>query len=76
MCPSSWELYVDDFTFFGSYLAHLEPEQEQFEVWEIVVWQIIITIIANFINFKQLEPLQEFQLFLQNKIKKSQFCVI
>ena len=32
MCPSSWELYVDDFTFFGSYLAHLEPELELFEV--------------------------------------------
>ena len=35
-------------------LAHLEPELELFEVWEIVVLQIIITIIANVINFKQL----------------------
>ena len=35
-------------------LAHLEPELEPFEVWEIMVQQIIITIIANVINFKQL----------------------
>ena len=26
MCPSSWKLYLDDFPFFGSSLAHLEPE--------------------------------------------------
>ena len=35
-------------------LAHLEPELELFEVWELMVLQIIITIIANVINFKQL----------------------
>ena len=35
-------------------LAHLEPELELFEVWEIMVLQIIITFIANVINFKQL----------------------
>ena len=51
MCPSSWKLYVDDFPFFGSSIAHLEPELELFEVWEINVRQIII--IANGINFKQ-----------------------
>ena len=32
MCPSSWKLYLDDFPFFGSSLAHLEPELELFEV--------------------------------------------
>ena len=42
MCPSSWNLYVDGFPFFGSSLAHIEPELELFEVWEIVVLQIII----------------------------------
>ena len=31
--------------------AYLEPELELFEVWEIRVLQIIITIIANVINF-------------------------
>ena len=36
------------------FLAHLEPELELFEVWEIIVLQITITIIANVINFKQL----------------------
>ena len=35
-------------------LAHLKPELELFEVWEMMVLQIIITIIANVINFKQL----------------------
>ena len=35
-------------------LAHIEPELELFEVWEIMVPQIINTIIANVINFKQL----------------------
>ena len=35
-------------------LAHLELELELFEVWEIMVPQIIITIITNVINFKQL----------------------
>ena len=48
MCPSSWKLYVDDFPFFSSSLACLEPELELFEVWEINVRQIII--IANGIN--------------------------
>ena len=49
MCPSSWKLYLDYFLFFGSYQAHLEPGLELFEVWEIMVRQIIITIIANVI---------------------------
>ena len=34
MCPSSWKLYVDDFLFLGSPLAHLELELELFEVWD------------------------------------------
>ena len=51
MCLSSSKLYLDDFPFFGSSLACLEPELELFEVWEINVRQIII--IANGINFKQ-----------------------
>ena len=42
MCPSSWKLYEDDFPFFGSSLARLEPEPELYEVWEINVLQIII----------------------------------
>ena len=46
MCPSSWKLYVDDFPLFGSSVAHLEPELELFKVWEKLVRQIIITIIA------------------------------
>ena len=29
------------------FLAHLEPELELFEVWDIMLLQIIITIIAN-----------------------------
>ena len=48
MCPSSWKLYVDDFPFFSSSLACLEPELELFEVWEINVRRVII--IANGIN--------------------------
>ena len=35
-------------------LAHLKPELELFEVREILLLQIIITIIVNVINFKQL----------------------
>ena len=35
-------------------LAHLEPELELFEFWEIMVPQIIITIITHVINFKHL----------------------
>ena len=66
-------LCVDDFPLFGSSLAHLEPKLELFEVWEIMVRQIIITIIANVINFKQLEPLQEVQLFFPNKIRSHCF---
>ena len=48
MYPSFWKLYLDDFPFFGSSLAHLETELELFEVWEIMVRQIIITIITKF----------------------------
>ena len=39
------------FLFFGSPLAHLEPELELFEVWETMVGQII-TIIANVIMWR------------------------
>ena len=35
MCPSSWKFYVEDFPFFGSSLAYLEPEPELFEVDDI-----------------------------------------
>ena len=35
-------------------LAHVEPVLELFEVWEIMVTQIVITIIANVNNFKPL----------------------
>ena len=35
MCPSSWKLYLDDFPFFGSSLAYLEPELKLFEVYDI-----------------------------------------
>ena len=42
MCPSSWKLYVDDFPFFGSSLACLEPELELFEVDDIGMMVIMI----------------------------------
>ena len=35
MCPSSWKLYLDDFPFLGSSLAHLEPKLELFEFWGV-----------------------------------------
>ena len=38
MCPSSWKSYLDDFPFFGSALAHLDPKLELFEVWEFGSW--------------------------------------
>ena len=45
---------MDSKNVFVLVLAHLEPELELFEVRETKVLQIIITIIANVINFKQL----------------------
>ena len=45
------------FLFFGSSLAHLEPKLQLFEVWKIMVRQIIITSIAMAINFvEKVEP--------------------
>ena len=35
MCPLSCKSCLDDFPFFGSSLAHLEPELELFEVDDI-----------------------------------------
>ena len=35
------------FLFFGSSLAHLEPKLQLFEVWEMMVRQIIIIIITR-----------------------------
>ena len=32
MCPSSWKLYLDGFSFFDSSLAHLEPKLQLIEV--------------------------------------------
>ena len=67
MCPLSWKLYVDEFPFFSSSLAHLEPELELFEVWEINVRQIII--IANGIN-SQTSKLQTALARVLNKLER------
>ena len=69
MCPSSWKLYVDDFPFFGSSIARLEPELELFEVREINVRQIII--IANGIN-SQTPKLQTALARVLDKLKRNQ----
>ena len=45
---------LDSENAFVLVLPLLEPELELFEVWQIMVLQIIITIISNVINFKQL----------------------
>ena len=37
MCPSSEALNSDDFPFFGSSIAHLEPELQRFEDQSILV---------------------------------------
>ena len=42
MCPSSWKLYLDDFPFLGSSLAHLEPKLELFEFWEFGSWWLFV----------------------------------
>ena len=69
MCPSSWKLYLDDFPFFGSSLAHLEPELELFEVWEINVRQIII--IGNGIN-SQTPKLQTALAWVLDELERNQ----
>ena len=38
------------FLFLGSSLAHLDPKLQMFEVWEMMVRQIIIASIAMVIN--------------------------
>ena len=52
MCPSFWKLYLDDFPFFCSSLAHLEPELELFEVCddEMMLMMICRTIISQTSN--------------------------
>ena len=57
------------FLFFGSSLAHLEPELELFEVWEINVRQIII--IANGIN-SQTPKLQTALARVLDKLERNQ----
>ena len=47
-CPSDSKIVI------VLVLAHLKPELELFEDREILLLQIIITIIVNVINFKQL----------------------
>ena len=42
--PIILEIELGDFPCFGSSLAHLEPKLELFEVWEMMVRQIIIAI--------------------------------
>ena len=46
MCPSSWKLYLDDFPFLGSSLAHLEPKLELFEFWEFGSWWLIVARLS------------------------------
>ena len=53
MCPSSWKSYLDDFPFFGSALAHLEPKLELFGVWELMpstMMMIYRTFISHVCN--------------------------
>ena len=47
-------MLLGEWWIYGSSLAYLEPEEELFEVLEMMVRQIIITSIAMVINFKQL----------------------
>ena len=37
ICSSYWALNSDDFPFFRSSIAHLEPGLQRFEVWSIFV---------------------------------------
>ena len=46
MCPSSWKLYLDDFPFLGSSLAHLEPKLELFEFWEFGSWWLFVARLS------------------------------
>ena len=38
----SWKLYLDNFPFLGSSLAHLEPKLELFEFWEFGSWWLFV----------------------------------
>ena len=60
------------FLFFGSSLAHLEPELELFEVWETMVGQII-TIIANVIMWR-LEQNVTITIVVQQWSHRSDHC--
>ena len=64
MYPSSWKLYIDDFPFFGSSLAHPKPELELFEVWEI-------NVIANGIN-SQTPKLQRALTWVLDELERNQ----
>ena len=46
-CPSSCPLNVDEFPFFETSLARLEPEIEQFEVWSTFVGFFAICLVAQ-----------------------------
>ena len=54
MCPSSWKLYVDDFPFFSSSLACLEPELLLFDVCEFAIGDDDDLSHIYIQNFKQL----------------------
>ena len=51
------------FLFFGSSLAHLEPKLQLFEVWKIMVRQIIIIIIST-------DPYDD-NMMIDDRIQKS-----
>ena len=61
MCSSSWKLCADGFPFFGSSLAHLEPELELFEVDDFgnddSSQHLIISNIKHLPNISQRRPL-------------------
>ena len=42
---------------------HLEPELELFEIWEVMVRQIIIIVILIVLNFKHMGTLVQVQLY-------------
>ena len=51
MCQSSWKLYLDDFPFLGSSLAHLEPKLELFEFWEFRSWWLyVLFCLQNYLT--------------------------
>ena len=71
MFPSSWKLYLNDFPYFGSSLAHLEPKVQLFEIDDLGAADNDDLSHHHLPNFKQLTDIDLVMAYVSGRRRAS-----